>query len=440
MSRWKTFALLLILFFVIDLVLTSSATWAFVNATAPGRPFADRYGPSFALAVTTLPLYPILLGSNIRLIGVAALNSIVVSLILSILVVTLRWRAVVVILMVFILLMGGIIAAGLILERRAEQKLGPPTAAKEDASARRIAQFAAAFGVEDEALNDVRASISSYLAGEIARGDDRIAPPPQEVEHYLVVHRWDLDELEHHLLQNAPPRFVSRRGAVPNISMLEKIVLIDALQSARGGDQDGAWQRVDAAQRLTQALLETHAVWLAISTTESQLGVARKLAPPAQFPIRRFDPHEEYVKALADDGREALHERPPWLAVPYVRLAAAERAGSLLREAQIVRRMRGCRFAPAARSEVRERVPFNPFGVFGGGARLAVLCNRMLLDFEGTEKVLALKRGMPAGGSACRDRQWKVEGNVLRLEPPLPATAPALPAHHEISPATRTPS
>jgi hypothetical protein len=79
-------------------------------------------------------------------------------------------------------------------------------------------------------------------------------------------------------------------------------------------------------------------------------------------------------------------------------------------------------------------VPFNPTGVLNGGLRFVVRANRLLLDLEGTSNVLAVKRGVPPPSSArCVDRHWLLEGDVLRLDPPLPAAPPFLPTRHEIN-------
>ncbi|HSP17732.1 MAG TPA: hypothetical protein VLV78_23510 [Thermoanaerobaculia bacterium] len=446
MSRPRTFVLLAILLFIIHFALTTWAVSAWTEAVKPSRPFEERYAPSFALAVTTLPLYPTVGKAKMDLLFLAALNSLLVALIAATLAVFLRWKTLLAIVVaVPLLLVVGMLATATILELRVAQgfqRVPRPAAVTENDSARHIEQIAARFRAADHVSSDAPRELNDYVWGEVERGDDRIMPVPRELDHYLIEHRWDLDELEHLLLEGEPPRFAGNNRQLAPFYSLQKTMLADALQSATNGDQDGAWQRVDAAQRLTQAMLAIHhGISSVVYATENQLGVARKLAPPALLPIRRFDPHEQWIDALATDAEETLKERGAWFVTPYVRLAAAESADSDLREAAVIRRLRGCRFDLPREWQVSERVPFNPFGVFGGGAEFAIHGNRMLLDFEGTEKVLALKRGQLNERSRCGDRHWRVEGNVLRLEPPLPpARPPSLQTHHEISPATHTPS
>jgi hypothetical protein len=278
--------------------------------------------------------------------------------------------------------------------------------------------------------------LSAYLAREIARGDDRVEPPPQEVDHFLVLHRWDIETLRQRLLSGPPPLPVE--NPAPYFRM-QKILLVDALQTR-------SWQDVDAARRLTEAMLQWptfDSVLYAIAANENQLGVARKLDPPAAAALPSFDPHQRLIDGIAAQSAEIRKLSGPWYARPYIRLCVAESAYSALRQAMLIRDLRGCRLDAPAGSESQPMVPFNPTGLMEGGARYAVRANRLLLDREGTESVLAVKGGgTPVATSRCRDRKWVIEGDNLRLEPPLPATAPALPTGHAFSarPASRSTS
>jgi hypothetical protein len=425
------------LLFIIHFGLTNWAVTAWnPTTTAGGGHAGDHYGPDFALAVATLPLYPFL-HQSLKLLAVVALNSLLVAMILAAILVFFRWRTVLVILLLApLVLIGGMFLGAMILARGVERAEAPPSASSNE-SAQHIEQIAQRFrGTNRRAVYD-------YLWREIARGDDRIDAPPQEVDHFLIEHRWDLDEIEQLSLGGEVPRF-SPDGDLMVLFLAQKIVLVDALQSERAGDRDGAWRRVDAANRITQAMLATpqsSSTYVAVAATENQLGVARKLSPPAQLPIRKFDPNQHWIDALKLDAARMLQRRADWYTLPYVRLAAAETANSEMRGLRALQRARGCRLDRPPSTNPAAYVSFNPFGVFGDGEWLAIRGNRMLLDFEGTEKVLALKRGNVSETSACPDRRWKVEGNVLRLQPPLPpAQSPALPARHAITPASNTPS
>ncbi|HEY8133163.1 MAG TPA: hypothetical protein VII12_14880, partial [Thermoanaerobaculia bacterium] len=390
------------------------------------------------LAIFTAPMHSIVRG-RLPIFTISLLNSVLWGLIAAVIVTRLRWRWIAAIVIAIpILLYLGMTAAAMILERRA----GPsprvaqrfPTLHEND-SARRVDALATALGADK-----TRASLNAYLSREIARGDDDIDEPPQDVQHDLLVHRWDLDALERQLLIGEAPQWAIDLNKDEQLSVLphlrlQKMILVDALDGAQNGDFNLAWRRVDAARRLTEPLTrrpEVIAVLVAIASMENQLGAARKLDPPEHFPLLRFDPHARLTDAVeAETATRRI--RAPWIIRPYVRLCVAEAAVDSVKAKRTIQNQRGCFFqAPPVKDEFL-LVPFNPIGFISPleASRFAARANRLLVDFDGTERVLAMKRGLSADGKAACGT-WVADRTVLHLEPPLPPAPPALPTRHQI--------
>ena len=133
----------------------------------------------------------------------------------------------------------------------------------------------------------------------------------------------------------------------------------------------------------------------------------------------------------------------PWFIRPYVRVCIAEATVDGVKAVRTIRNLRGCFFqAPPVKDDFL-LVPFNPIGFISPleASRFAVGANRLLVDFDGTERVLAMKRGLSAAGKAACGA-WVVDRTVLHLVPPLPPAPPALPTRHQIivRPASRASS
>jgi len=371
------------------------------------------FAPSFAVSLCTLPLYPVLAG-KLGLFAISALNSALVAIIIAFVLVYLSWRAILAIIVgVPLLLLIAMIGGAMLIEQRIDRgwrELAPHAVVPPPHG-----------DVSSPLSNATITSLNAYLASQLARGDDLIDPLPQEVVWFLVAHRSDIDALRQRSPGTSDPLARLR---------MQKVLLVDALQV-------GSWADVEAARRLTESMLRQpnfNEVLYAITAAENQLGVMRKLDPHYGVSIPSFDPHQMLIDAIAAQDARILKLSAPWYARPYARLCAAESAYSGLRQAMIIHNLRGCRFDAPRDLDAKPRVPFNPTGVLSEGAWLAARANRLVLDREGTERVLAAKSGgQPPATGECSDRKWILEGNVLRLEPPLPATAPALPTRHEFS-------
>jgi hypothetical protein len=437
--RKRTLFVLALLFTIVHLAVTSFFLVQWSDVLRASRPLPEHFAPSFGLAIFTAPVYS-MVHDRLPIFTTSLLNSALWGIIAALIVTRLRWRSIAaIVIAVPVLLYLALTAAAMILEHR----LGPsPQVAQrfprtpENDSAKRIDTFAGALGT-----NNTRGALNVYLSEQIARGDDFIDEPPQDVRHDLLAHRWDLDALERHLLTSEAPQWEIDLDKDQQLSVLahlrlQKMILVDALNRAQNGDFDAAWQRVDAARRLTEPLTrrpEVIAVLVAISSMENQLGAARKLHPPAQFPLQRFDPHARLIDSIEAETLTRTISAP-WLIRPYVRLCIAEASIDGVKAVRTIRNLSGCFFhAPSGKGEYL-LVPFNPIGFISPleASRFAARANRLLVDFDGTERVLAMKQGSPAAGrSPCG--AWIVDHAVLHLVPPLPDAPPALPTHHEIS-------
>jgi hypothetical protein len=328
-------------------------------------------------------------------------------------------------------------------------------------SSRRVDQLLKA--IDDEDFSRMRGGLQKYLSAEFARGDDRIEPLPVDAGHFIVQHRFDLDSLEIALLSSEPPRWeidltTSEKPDWLRYFWLQKLIVADAVDSAHSMDAAGARRRLEAAQRLTFSLSsrpEASAVMAALASAENQLGAARKLGTT----LPRFDPRDRLVEALEAESRSdrflvatSRFDRD-WnnrssisralLAIfvrPYARLCAAMSAADQLRNVRIVRDMQRCVFQPPKYPEEHRPPILNPIAAATASATTvrAVRSNRLLLDFEGTEKIAQAKsEGAIRPASFCSDHKWMRDGDVVHLEPPEPAANSALPTRHTISPAAR---
>lgn len=409
--------LLTILLFLIHFGITTMFVFRWTD-TSKQPLLAAQFPTAFALALCTLPLYPII-GLKIGIFTLAIANSLLVAFVAALLVAYRRWRTILAIVIAVPL----VIVAAAWLIPRGSMVPGPKRPPGDNAAAQTIDHIAKPLAVDPR----MRASINDYFRREIERGDDAVSPLPQELEYFLVAHRFDLHAVEDQLRRGEQPIWASWKDS-SRLFTLQKLILVDAMQ-------DRSWPDIASAYRITRSFLDRDdidGVFFAIAAADNQLGAARKLDPPATWPIERFDPYQAAFDAFATESDVATI-RVPWYVRPYQRLALAESMKSVLEQVYIVRRMRGCRFTVPQDVSHPIRVSFNPIGLFNGaGTRLAARANRLMIDREGTDRVMAMKRGDTATVSSaiCPDRKWTFSGGALRLQPDLVAPVPGLPAHH----------
>ncbi len=339
-----------------------------------------------------------------------------------------------------------------------------PHQAANDAS-RRMDRSSGKLAGEDS--NDIRRRLATYLNDELGRGDDGIEEAPPDVEHFMTAHRFDIDDLENQMGSGDPPQWeidlTNGRGLNSlRYYSLQKIVLVDALESARRSDFDGARQRLDVARRITLFLRsrpEAPAIVSAMAATENQLGVARKIGQLSA--LQAFDARQRLIDAFEAQAWterflvETSHFDPVWnersevsrvlltiFVHPFARFCAAQRSADELRNALIVQTMGRCVFQspkyPGDVSRILNPIDAAPSSVT---ASRVVRANRLLVDFEGNQKIEEVRqKGATEAASICPDRKWIFDGATLHLEPPIPTTAPALPTKHTLIRAASKPS
>lgn len=431
----------------------------------------QRTWKSFGYAAGTMafstPLYQLPAArQRLHYLAGTAINSALWGMVLAI--VFSRVRRLWLLLLFPLLWFGAWTGAAAFLERRADRDAGPvsiPTLfphQKANASSGRVDHLLEPLEGEDS--TGLHGRIQRYLASEFARGDDRIEPLPADIEHFIVAHRFDLDSLEITLLINEAPRWeidvtAADRPEWAPYFWVQKLILADALDSARANDFAGAGQRVEAASRLTFSLAsrpEAIAVMTGIASTENQLGAARKIG----MTLPRFDPRDHLIHALdaeswtdrfliatsrfdRDWNKRSVFSRA-LLGIfvrPYARFCAARAAADQLQNVRIVRDLNRCLFQPPKYPDQHPAI-LNPIGVSSPSATAirAVRSNRLLLDFEGTEKIAQVKTaGAMTPECFCPDHKWLRDGDAVHLEPAVPVANAALPTRHAINPAARMP-
>jgi hypothetical protein len=360
-SRAGVFLLLALLVFIAHFVITAYAAERLTKTLNREAPVEQRFAPSYAVALCTVPL-----------LRLKVLNDVVFAILIAFVLVFFRWRTIVtLIIMIPLLLLGGMFGAAVWLEHRTARiwsELGPhPTGPPIRG------ELASSLGSQPIP------SLASYLARQIDRDDPRIDPLPQDVDWFLVAHRAEIDAVRRQLPASSDPAQLFR---------MQKVLLVDALQT-------GAWDEVEAAQRIADKLLQEprhQEVLYAIAAYDNQLGVMRKLEPPANVALPSFDPHQRLIDAIAAQAARIGKMHPPWYAQPYGRLCIAESVNSAAREAKAIRDGRGRGTNAPDDAEASPRVPFNPTGVLNGGARLATRANKLLLDREETAVSLAARK------------------------------------------------
>ncbi|PYQ50009.1 MAG: hypothetical protein DMF59_11995, partial [Acidobacteria bacterium] len=352
-------------------------------------------------------------------------------------------------------------AADNILEKRLDRawaaQLGPRIPISQrfprtpaNASARGVDQFADKVLGAD--FGRVRNAVIAYLRAQNSRGDDVVEERPADIEHFVIAHRSDIDGLEHFVETNDPPQWEVDLDALERprslqYYTLQRLVLLDALESARTNDFAAARRYIELAYRLT-ASLRTRPDVLAVITAIAEL-------PGDAIQLPRFDARERIIDAREAEAwtmlravetssfdRNRNNAAFDILVRPYARLCAIARSSDELRNSLVTRNFDRCVFQPPKTSDDTSLMP-SPINSDSAthAATLAVRANRIAIDFEGSERIAALK-GSPAPGafvSLCLNHKWIFDGHLLHLEPSLPASPGSLPPRHAIT-AAQTPS
>jgi len=471
------FFVVAIAFAILHFILTMALLFGWSNATkADDQRTWGAFGYTAGMLLMTSPVYQInFVREHMRFLPAFVINSLLWGTLLALMVVRMRrfwlWIPLALLGLPLLWYEGWSVAANMI-EQRTDRdwttRLGNripitqrfPTQAANDAS-RRLDRSSSAL-----AGQDIPGRLTTYLSGELGRGDDGIEEAPAEIEHFMTAHRFDIDDLEGQMASGQSPQWEVDLTKASNLNLhryysLQKVVLVDALQSARRNDFEGARKRLDIARRITFSLRdrpEAVAIVSAIAATENQLGVERKIGRSGA--LQAFDARERLIDAFE---AQAWSERflvetsrfdPVWndrnaasralLTVfvhPFARFCAAQRSAGELRNAVIVRTFGRCVFESPKYSEEVPRI-LNPIEATTSSATAfrAVRANRLLLDFEGNQKIEEVRqKGTTDATSICPNRKWILDGASLHLQPPIPTTAAALPAKHTLSRAASKP-
>jgi len=337
MNRWRLFGLLAVLFLILHVIANLAAVIAFKTDAS----ISDRFGASFALALTSLPL-----------MRLTFFNSVIVAVVIAAVIAFLPARASVAILAgVPILLLAGMLGATAILDWNTDRgwrelAVRPITPAPQGTLA--IASMGSTSAIGD-------------YVNKATRTDAAIALP-QEADWFLVLHRREIDALRHELPNAAS--FIDR-------FVFQRLLLADAMQTR-------ATDEIDAAKRIADTLLHdpnVGAANLAIASARQRIAVARKLG--MSQPIG-FDPHHQLIDAIHAQVQAMRALKSPWYARPYARLCIAESAYAAMQQARVIRNLRGVRFDQPKDEQPAPRVPWNPIGVFAGGRRMAWRANELV--------------------------------------------------------------
>ena len=344
-SRARVFVLLAVLLFIAHFFAAVSVSERLTADLKHHLPTEQIFAPSFAAAALSLPL-----------LRWSVMNDVLMALLLSAVFVFLRFRtALIVIVVVPVLVVIGMIATAKALDseiasgwRELRPRPIPPAPA---------GKLATTLG--DQKFDP----LTAYFTAQIAHDDSRIDPLPQDVDWFVTAHRTDIDALQREL-----PATTDRLARF----RMHRILLVDALQTHSADEVAAAGKLADVL--LHQANLDS--ALYAMAAEKNQLAVIRKLGlTPAGS---RFDPHQQLIDAIAATSNRIMDLQSPWYAWPYAELCKAESAYSGLQQARIIHNLRGVSFAMPPIEDRQPRVPFNPIGVLGGGARFAWQANDLV--------------------------------------------------------------
>src|SRR5439155_3479133 len=132
---------------------------------------------------------------KVSFVAASLLNDLLVGFLAALMVVYLRWRTIVAIVIgVPIALLAGMIGVAMLLEQRL-------AAGWRDIAPRPVAT--GPYGKWDPIATAFTPAVNGYLAKEVARADDVIDPLPQDVDHFFVAHRSQIDALRQHPPENS---------------------------------------------------------------------------------------------------------------------------------------------------------------------------------------------------------------------------------------------
>ncbi len=211
------------------------------------------------------------------------------------------------------------------------------------------------------AFTKVRLAARNYANGQLARADDRIDHAPQELVAFLVSREQEMVALRHLLISGGAPLWEMAfdkgfEAPIPNllgIFDLQFLLIADALEQTRAGNQAAAAESLEASWQLSGGLWrrpELISQLIAVASATLQAGAARRVQLPEAWATRfeRLDPLAGFLDAFAGEAwamRDALSRRsvpeikraldglPLWVPInrPWLMLSIASHNEAMLR-------------------------------------------------------------------------------------------------------------
>jgi len=208
---------------------------------------------------------------------------------------------------------------------------------------------------------DVKQAAKDYAVGQLGGADDRIASPPQKLAEFLAQQERALSAVRQALISDGAPQWEMAfdkgfEAPWPNlmgIFDLQFLLITDALEQARAGNQAAAAESLEASWQLNAGLWrrpEWISQLIAVASATLQAGVARRMQLPAVWVTRfkELDPLAGFLDAFAGEAwtmRDALSTRsvteikraldglPMWVPInrPWLMLSTASHNEAMLR-------------------------------------------------------------------------------------------------------------
>lgn len=328
-----------------------------------------------------------------------------------------------------------------------------------NAEAKALEALAAKLGMAQDLpgapWSDAKAPLSDYVTSELEKPTPAVVPPPEAVAVFLSAQGDTVASLRRQLLQGALPIWESRRSnffeaPIPRLLTLlsfQKILAAEGLAAIQRGDDAAALEDLEASWKLHQALAarpEMICALVDMALLRIQAGLLRKTrgAPPA-WPERleAGDPRAQVLRAYKVEACGILEvgSGPNWTRVMianpglrhrilgrlthgYVRLCAANGAGTLLDMVELIRSSDPC--ARDTKERVDAILKKTPWWNLFASIALSNLssswqrADRLQLDLELTDRLLKARMARDANGgrwpdilpglepSSCKAERW----------------------------------
>ncbi len=176
---------------------------------------------------------------------------------------------------------------------------------------------------DQKAFEEIRQELKQYLDAEIAKPNDTVNPPSENLQRYLASRQTALAELRQQVLNNEVPRWgtdITRilEGDMTVVSPdylwqanLQKVLALDILEKYRKGQTEAAAEMLEVSWKINQSLTESPLFMpqlVALIGTKYPAGVMRKADRlPTQWQQRLLE-HDYRESILISLQGEYLHK------------------------------------------------------------------------------------------------------------------------------------